>query len=97
MSSKKTVISKHKYSRIASNNSSYLCSVAITLLSVHTEKTQEGVCKYHTSKTYSIIGYYLNKCVYIKHEGEYYKYRVRSIGANKENLRYQLIGLATPF
>lgn len=77
----KKVINKHKFTRVVCNPDAILCNVYLTL---------EGV-------TFSGSGVLLGGKVYIALQTGYYSYKVRGMGANKDNMAFQPLHLVTPF
>ena len=77
----KKVINQHKFKRISDNTKTMICNVYFT---------KDDEC-------FGGTGLYLSGCVYFTNPSGYYKYSVRNVGANKDNLAYQLLHLANPF
>lgn len=93
----KVAINQSKYRRIEVDKRTFSCVVCITTLKPHKKVYTDGSDKMNTSEVVTLYGYYLNNCVYINTNNKYYKYRVKKVGVNQDNLMFQILGLATPF
>ena len=78
---KKKVINKYKFKRIINNPDTMMCHVYIV----------------RGGEVISGQGVYLNGCVYLCDGISYYAYSIKEVGANADNMAFQLLHLATPF
>lgn len=81
MKTKKKVINQHKFKRILNNTDTMMCHVYIN----------------RGGSVISGQGVYLNKKVYFCDGVSYYAYSTKEVGANADNMAFQLLHLASPF
>lgn len=77
----KKVINIYKFKRISENPNTFVCNVYFT---------KDDEC-------FGVTGLYLSGWVYFVNASGYYAYKVKEIGAIKDNMAFQPLYLLNPF